>query len=103
MTSHDIEGARARLEARVDDLGGHYGEAQFGRWVDEVKVADLRAILADRSRLLGQNANLSGVLEWIANHRNDGLTDGSAATRACLDEIVNLAAAAITPTQNKGR
>lgn len=42
-----------------------------------------------------QIAEQRGVLEWIANHRNDGLTDGSAATRACLDEIVNLAAAAL--------
>lgn len=39
---------------------------------------------------------LRKALEWIAAHRNDHLTDGSAATRACLDAIVAKADAALS-------
>ena len=65
--------------------------------------AALRTVIAALSKAQKQMANLRGVLEWIANHRNDHLTDGSSATRACLDEIVNLAAAALSPTQTTPR
>lgn len=104
MAEADIEAVKARLQARANDLDGHYGEAVLGRWVDEVKVADLRALLADHAKQAERINEARGVLEWIANHRNDGLTDGSAATRTCLDEIVNLAASALSslPAEPRG-
>lgn len=98
MTDPTTQAAVERLEKRAYATGSHYGGGTGWLYVDDVRVSDLRAVLLDRTKQAQQLAEQRGVLEWIANHRNDGLTDGSAATRTCLDEIVNLAAAAITAT-----
>lgn len=43
-----------------------------------------------------ENLRLRSELGWIARHRNDSLTNGSAPTRACLDAIVARAEKALS-------
>jgi hypothetical protein len=80
MTSHDIEGARARLEARIYR---HTDESQ-----PNVSAGDVRALLADHSRLLERVRELEDSSRNTGNHlcgSRDEQTGGATAALAEQD------------------
>lgn len=63
---------------------------------EAMAFADLDAQIEE---LTARAIAAEAALQWIAKHDNHGLTDGSAATRVCLDAIVQRAKGALTPSQ----
>jgi hypothetical protein len=83
MSDHDIHAVRERLEGRVKNIGAHYGEAMLGRFVDDVRVSDLRALLADHARLQNEvSGALPGPVTIDREGSRDEATGGATAALA---------------------
>lgn len=65
-------------------------------------VATFNVTAKDLREALPELRREHEALEWIANHDNIFLTDGSAATRACIDALIARAKSALADGTGKG-